>query len=422
MKYIPLKQFIADESGSILTLVGLSLIFLFACAGIGYDLGRLDLVDQKMQQASDAAALAAASLPSAATTTDRQNEGMRYFALNYPSTYLGVTRPSPTVTPTSTTVTVTVPGTSMNTSFMGNVGITTMNASGKSVVDLNGSSSSDYDVVMVVDETGSTSQASSSNRSTRMDAMKAALTAMANKIVPVGNTNPNVRMGFMGYSSHITNKWGLSSNNANAITAISNLRPTCFNYDHVGMTAGLNMLNGGTAGIPNAQVDYPLLPYFGGEGLQFVDCTVDTNTAAPLPRTLRTNTSDANGLSKIKNVVFLTDGDIMTDPAPCADQFAGRLYPFYFYCYAGESYSRVDERNYPEFLASCNAIKAVAGTHIYVVNFASPPAGALATMQQCASTNATTGQPDFYYATDDATLLTDLTNITTTIQKERITQ
>ena len=429
MKRVALTRFLTDETGSVLMLVALSILFLFAAAGAGYDLGRLDLVTQKMQQSSDAAALAAASLPTSATNTDRQNEGLRYFALNYPSTYLDVPRPTPTVTIGSSSVSVSSQG-AMTTHFMSNVGINTMTAAGKSGVGISASQSSDYDVVVIDDESGSEG-AGSPPYATREAAQQAALTNMVNTIVPAGNTNPNVRIGFVGFTGYISNKWGLSSNNADAIGAISHFIPRDQNFDHMALLGAKNMLLGGQ-GAANGNINRAL-------------GAVNGDITMPPPRTTRTNTVDANGIAPTKFVVFLSDGGIMIEPDDIGDgnqdptglvhkDCPGRLdYWSNYLLSGGTSYGEC----FAAFNDACTQLKNMAGTdsvHVFIINLNTPVSGPEQTsLTSCASatvaggtTYSTTIQPnpakDFYFAIDATTLKNLLTNITTVIQKERITQ
>ncbi len=127
-----LKRLMADCSGGILILFGLSIIFLVGIAGAGYDLGHQQLVRQKLQQATDAAALAASSmLPNPNDPTDKERTAMaqRFFELNYPKEYFGVKRPEAKVSIGANDVTVAaeVP---IETSFVANFGIETLPAHG----------------------------------------------------------------------------------------------------------------------------------------------------------------------------------------------------------------------------------------------------------------------------------------------------
>ena len=428
MKRISLTRFFSDEAGSVLTLVGLSMLFLFAAGGAGYDLGRLDLVSQKEQQSSDAAALAGASLPTSATDTDRKNEALRYFALNYPASFLGVARPTPTVTVDSTGLVVNVQS-AMNQNFVSNVGGGGMTAAGKSTVGLSASQSSDYDAVMIVDESGSEGSPSPPY-ATREQAQQAALTTMANTIVPAGNTNPNVRMGFVGFTGYISNKWGLSSNNADAITAISKMRPLDQNFDHMALLGAMNMLLGGQ-GAANGQITMGS-PY-GPTGL---GGTVSANTTMPAPRTARTNTVDAHGIAPTKFVVFLSDGGIMLEPDDSHDLNQDPSGLVHTHCPGRTDFGT---ECFAAFNDACTQLKNMSGitdnVHVFIINLNQMvTASELSSLTQCASatipggTTVYTAQQkpnparDFFYAVDAATLQSILKNITTVIQKERITQ
>jgi Flp pilus assembly protein TadG len=422
MKHRPLQQLMKDRSGSVLVLVALSLIILVTLVGSGYDLARQQLVRQKIQQSCDAAALAAASLPTSASSSDRQTEATLYFALNFPATYLGVPQPMVNVAVTSTDVTVSLPApVNVPTSFISNIGITTLPATGLSNVGFSLTASSDYDVVMVVDESGSEGTPSPPYTN-REEAQKAALTTMANSILPA-TPNPNVRMGFVGFSGYISNKWGLSSSNADAMSAITNFVPRDQNFDHVALLAARNMLLGGQ-GAANENINMPL-------------GAVAINTTTPNPRTARTNAVDANGIAPTKYVVFLSDGGIMIEPSD-TDAFG----PPYFDL-SGLVHSDCPGRTpfdmecFAAFNDACTQLRNTGGTdnvHVFIVNLETfVTSGELDSLTQCASPTIAGGPvytaavkpnaaKDFYYAADSATLASILTNITTTIQKERITQ
>ena len=188
------------------------------------------------------------------------------------------------------------------------------------------------------------------------------------------------------------------------------------------------MLQGGTAGEVNGVVKPPAVPLFYISGYGY-DCTVTTNTTTPVPRTLR---SDSQAMSTVKNLVLVTDGDIMTDPYPCYDSFrytdpyckwGGYGWPAsaqYKTLCGQECYGSPQYRPLNLFSDACTALKNATGAHVFVVVFASPPAGATTAMQQCASTNVTTGQPDFYYAANVTALNNYLTNITSYVKKIKI--
>ena len=142
-----------DRGGNVLMLTGLAVLFLFAMAGAGVDFGRQQLVRMKLQNASDAAAIAAASMPESTSEAQRRAVALRYYNLNYPTSYLGVARPTPTI---SVTDPITVQATSsFNTNFLAGLGLPQMESQSLARVNRAQSASSVYDVILVMDNSGS---------------------------------------------------------------------------------------------------------------------------------------------------------------------------------------------------------------------------------------------------------------------------
>lgn len=435
------RSIMKDAQGGVLILTAFSMFLLFAVSGAAIDFGRFALIQLRAQQAADAAALAVAIMPSGVSDAQRNETVKRYFGMNYPDNYLGVSIPgdpasgkvSPSYTPD---ISVTVRDIAMPTSFIRLVGINhlTIRATNRILASIN--AASDYDLVVLFDETFSThldvtgkNYVGSSDPTAPVTDPAARITQMrdavknyvTNVILPPGISNPNVRIGFVGYSSHITSKWGLSSNRADAIAAVDQFRPVCNNYDHVGLQAARNMLLGGGS-APNG-VTPPLL-VFG------FDCKAEANTDVPAPRTAR---SDGKSISDIKHVLFITDGDIMTEVSPCADDFDGRPVASGFAdCVFTPSHPIGDpsKRDFTPFIDACNAIKAMPGAHVFVVIFATPPGNAETAMQQCASLSndpdyatkypSNPYKSDYYFAKDAAELNSTLTNIAASIKKVKI--
>ena len=422
------SSLLPDKRGSVAIITALSLTLLVSVGGVAIDFGRQQLVKLRAQQAATAAAIAVAAMPGTKpdgtpyTQSDKQQTFARYFSMNYPDNYLGVPISPGSVTISDTAVSLDLT-TGMPTIFLKSIGVASLPINlSIQVLAASSSSQSDYDLVVLFDETYSTTGVvGNGDNSIRITDMRAAVNNMANSVL-TDVSNSKVRMGFVGYSSHITSKWGLSNKLADATTAINQFRPTCNNYDHVGLQAAQNMLQGGTAGEANGVVTtYPWLYGY--------DCTVAVNPTTPVPRTLR---SDGNSMSTVKNLVIVTDGDIMTDPWPCYDPFRytdsfcgyggyGGLYPTQFKAQCGQNcYALPQYRPLNLFSDACTALKNATGAHVFVVVFASPPAGATTAMQQCASTNVSTGQPDFYYAANVTALNNYLTNITSYVKKIKI--
>lgn len=144
-----------DQRGNVLMLTGLAILILFAVAGAGVDFGRQQLVRMKLQNASDAAAIAAASLPESTSVEQRRAVALRYFNLNFPSTYLGIARPTPNIQIGDQIIVDA--GTSFETNFISNVDVQRLEAQGRTVVDRTTQAASIYDVILVMDNSGSMS-------------------------------------------------------------------------------------------------------------------------------------------------------------------------------------------------------------------------------------------------------------------------
>lgn len=149
-----LRAFLRDTKGSVLLITGLAFLFLVAIAGAGYDLGRQQLVRQRIQQASDAGALAAAGRDQTTTNADRYATANAIYSLNYPSTYFGIARPVPSIN-VVTGINVSVTGnTTVPTSFVNNIGFTTLPAKGLSIAQIKNEYNK-VDVILVMDNSGS---------------------------------------------------------------------------------------------------------------------------------------------------------------------------------------------------------------------------------------------------------------------------
>lgn len=148
-----IRNIAADRSGGVALMFFGSMVVLMAFAGAGYDLGRQQLVKQKLQQASDEATLAASAMLESSTTAERQATAQRFFNLNYPPSYLGIPRPSPTITVNANDVTVTAHA-DVPTRFIRNLGVPSMNADSKTTA-LFKKGYNQVDMIFVMDNSGS---------------------------------------------------------------------------------------------------------------------------------------------------------------------------------------------------------------------------------------------------------------------------
>lgn len=110
-----LGRFCDDDSGTVAVVAGLLMIFLVIAIGVAVDFGRGVHTNHSMQDAVDAAALAAAGMDGKATQSDQKALAAALFAENYRKTFTGTV--TPVVSFGDETVTV-VAGTEMPTTFM----------------------------------------------------------------------------------------------------------------------------------------------------------------------------------------------------------------------------------------------------------------------------------------------------------------
>jgi hypothetical protein len=189
------QSFIRAQQGNVLMLTGLGMLFLVGIGGAGYDLGRQQLVRQKIQQASDAASLAAAGMDFGTSDATRQNTAQAFFALNYPNDYLGVARPTPSISIAGETITVRA-NSSVPTSFVGNFGVSSIAAAGSSTTRFKRLQTV-LDVILVLDNSGS---------------MAIADVGTGNSLNASAGVRPICRAGWIAYAAAL----GITINNAQA--------------------------------------------------------------------------------------------------------------------------------------------------------------------------------------------------------------
>lgn len=171
------------EEGGVLIMVGLSVFLLFALGGSAIDLGAQQLVRNRLQQATDASALAAASLKEGTSDEVRRNTALRYFKLNYPETFLGTERPEPDIQVSAGSVTVSTPNIPVNTRFI-NLSSNAQSVAGAktTVSTLSSATDNKYDIILVMDNSGSMSEKDGGNR-TRMEALQNAANILVDDIL-----------------------------------------------------------------------------------------------------------------------------------------------------------------------------------------------------------------------------------------------
>jgi len=164
-----LQKFRRSESGMSLPMVALSFMGLVGSVGLAVDAGRLQLVQNKLSGALDAAGLAAGSTVSTVNLTTEVN---KYMTANFPNGYLGATLKTVSVTPNAYNSVFTLYATAeVPATFMGAFGFTSSLVRADSEITR---TTSGLELVMVLDNTGSMA-------GTKLTSLKSA----ANKLVEI---------------------------------------------------------------------------------------------------------------------------------------------------------------------------------------------------------------------------------------------
>lgn len=416
-----LQSLIRKDDGNVIIMVGVFILLIFAIGGAGVDFGRAQLVQMKEQQAADAAALAAATILDKNTHNAKEEQiriaaAYRYYKLNFPPTYLGIDRNTPNYSFNKGTGNIVVANSqSLITNYITTMGRTNIDVGASTRVNIPSKNLPDFDVVMVVDESGSTEEMmTDGSGKTRFQAEKEAVYSMVDNLFPDNQPeNPNLRMGLIGHSGPIDHAHGLSSNKAEVQTYVDAIDVYGETYSHWGLEAGFNMITGVWNGF------YPPTKLCGIDGKPKY-CLAERNTGVPGPVTDR---DDGEQLSKVKYLVFITDGEIMHQALPCWGGIEWyNMYPALYTDDPMQYGAPVPAapppgvcNNYPEFLEQCTKLKN-AGVTVFTINFAQQDTNDIDPMTQCAST------PDkYYYAPDGDTLKGILTGIAKKANKVRIT-
>jgi Flp pilus assembly protein TadG len=186
-----LNKLLRARDGAVLAIVGLAIMVLVGSIGIAVDLGRGQMAQAKLQNAVDAAGLAAgASL----STTDLQAEVTKYMNVNFTQGTLGatITTITPVLNSDGTLLTVTANAT-MPTTFMQIFGENTMNLSAYTEVTR---SQKGMELSVVLDVTGSMCMPC-----TKIDALKTAAHDLIDILFGEGNnTAENLWIGIVPFS------------------------------------------------------------------------------------------------------------------------------------------------------------------------------------------------------------------------------
>ncbi len=194
----PARNFAADEKGSALPFLGLGIMMIVAATGTAVDMGRLQIVQSRMQNALDATGLA---IGSEVSTVNIATETTKYFYANFPANYEGTTVTSLTATPNGDNSVINLAATgTMNTTFMRVLGISSMNVGATSQVLRK---SNGMELALIIDNTGSMSQ-SAGGSVTKIQAARSAATTLLDVLYgSTNNTVPNLWVGLVPFSQTV---------------------------------------------------------------------------------------------------------------------------------------------------------------------------------------------------------------------------
>lgn len=199
----PLRFFSAprlwrDERGSALPFIGLGAMMLVAATGSAIDMGRVQIVQSRMQNALDAAGLAVGSVIS---TANIGTETGKYFYANFPQGYMGSTVTSLTATPNGDNSLINLNAAAkVDMTFMKVLGINYVNVTAFTQITRQ---SKGMELVMVIDNTGSMADSAGGSVS-KINAAKTAANTLLDTLYGAGNnTVPNLWVGLVPFSQAV---------------------------------------------------------------------------------------------------------------------------------------------------------------------------------------------------------------------------
>lgn len=198
MPWAHLRRFAAEERGSTLPFLALGVMMLVAATGTAVDMGRVQVVQSRMQNALDAAGLAVGA---SISTSNISAETGKYFYANFPPGYMGAAVTSLTAVPNGDNSVI-------NLSAAGTVATTFMRAFGINSVDVTASTqvmrqSKGMELVLVIDNTGSMNASAGGSVSKISAAKTAAVTMLDTLYGPTGNTVPHLWVGLVPFSQAV---------------------------------------------------------------------------------------------------------------------------------------------------------------------------------------------------------------------------
>ena len=400
------RRIFDERGGNVLILTALGILVLVAVAGAGIDLGRQQLLRARMQQSTDAAALAAGSLPSpygdpAQTDQFKRDTANRYFNLNFTPSYLGFQRPTPSVQATDNS-TVSTGGT-LRTQFVNQAGVSTTEADARSVVTA-GDASQAKDILLVMDNSSSMcdnikDRFVDCDSSSKMALLKSAAREIARTLLA---DNPlHNRVGAITWSDGVRGTQPFTESFPTISRFIDKMRGNGGTNSSTGMNAALSMMQS------NTRTDSVKVVVLLTDGINKVRFCCGPEQMNPL--TLNTCKTLKDSGTVVYTIGF---GNFITQPCTtficnvsrCSeDNFCSSKAPPNYY--SASSYRYCTYRDRPQF---------------YPFDVVGPNASTYCPREmltECASS------PDhFYLAPDAAALQRAFKSITTSVGKLRISE
>lgn len=198
-RHAVLGRLLNDSRGNTLALVAAALVPLTAMIGSGVDASRAYMTKTRLQQACDAGVLAARKKMTGATLDSAsRTQGQAFFTNNFPAGVFGSNSPRLTMTDGTDGEVIGRATAILPTGVMYMFGFETFNlaADCRARLDIQNT-----DVMFVLDVTGSMSSAVGST--TRIAALRRAVTDFHSTLESVKSGNVQVRYGFVPYSTTV---------------------------------------------------------------------------------------------------------------------------------------------------------------------------------------------------------------------------
>ncbi len=251
MFHIILRKFAdfkSDRSGVVLILVAFLIVPFLILLGMAVDVGRLLVVKNRLITAVDAATLDLAKNPTLTDATGETNLVNAFVNADFPL-QSGMTFSQPIVTRSANnmTVDVTVAAT-IKTYFAQVIGVDTLTTT----IHSQATAAQNYlEVVLVLDNTGSMAQtASSTDTTSKIDALKTAATDLTNILFGSNATSDYVKIGVAPFTMAVnvgTTYRGASwiDNSNNSWTDTSGKTVTPMSQENIAVPAGTGLITFG---------------------------------------------------------------------------------------------------------------------------------------------------------------------------------